>query len=136
MESTDFSIMQIRTFTASEALPLEGASVKIIGSGEENRDVKISQITDSDGLTNVVRLPAPSTSLSMSPSSKSIPYSVYDVEITKIGYYPKRIYNVPLFSGTKAMLPIEMIPISYAEDGSPIPIQNLNSVIYENEHLN
>ena len=132
MNNTDFGALQIRAYRASEALPIQDAVVKIVGSGEYNSEIMISRLTDVDGLTDEMRLPTPSKSLSLAPSPPAVPYSVFDVEIVKEGYYPKKIFNVPIFAGVKASLPIEMIPIAYDESGSIIQIKNLNSVIYEN----
>lgn len=131
----DFGNIKVRTSTASGALPVEGALIKIYGTDEYNKDVMYSVLTDSNGITREISLPAPSKSYSTSPGAQEAPYAVYNVELVKDGYYPKRIDNVPIFSGTTAVLPIEMIPLTYANDGSVIPQYNLNSTIYENENL-
>jgi hypothetical protein len=131
----DYGVIQVRTFRASEALPIKNASVKITGSDEHNTDIQISELTNSDGITPEIRLPAPSASLSMFPNAASQPYSNFDVEIVKEGYYPKKILNIPIFAGIKAVLPIEMIPLVYSENGDIKPLNNLNSVIYENDKL-
>lgn len=135
MNINDFGTLRIRLFEASEALPIENAVVRITGSSEYNSDVQISLLTDNNGLTEEVKLPAPKTSLSLSPAPPDEPYSVFDVEIIKEGYYLKSITNVPIFAGIKATLPIVMIPMSYYENGTLIPLDNLNSTIYENENL-
>ena len=72
---------------------------------------------------------------STSPGASEAPYSVYNAEISKYGFYPKRIDNIPIFNGISAVLPIEMIPLSYENDGSISEQNNLNSTIYENENL-
>ena len=136
MQTSDYGTIQIRAYSASEALPVVDASVKISSAGESNRDLQFSLLTDIDGLTKELMLPAPSARLSMSPGASSLPYSEFDIEIVKDGYYPKKILNVPIFAGTRAILPIEMLPLSYQDDGSVIPLKNLNSIIYENEKLN
>lgn len=127
--------IRIRTYTAAGALPVEGTLVKIYGTDDYNKDVKYSLLTDLDGITENISLPTPSMQYSMSPNSKGSPYAVYNVELAKEGYYPKRIDNIPIFSDTNAILPIEMIPLSYTENGDIIPNGNLNSTIYENENL-
>ena len=127
---------KIRTYSASGAMPTEGALVKIYGSDDYNKDVKYSLITDSDGTTAEILLPAPAVTYSLSPGAPEAPYAVYNVEIAKSGFYPKRIDNIPIFAGTKSVLPIEMIPLAYSNDGYTVPQDNLNSVIYENEYLN
>ena len=132
MNNSDYGTLQIRAYRASEALPIHNAVVKIVGAGEYNTEIMISKLTDHDGLTEEIALPTPNISLSLSPSPPSVPYSVFDIDVVKEGYYPKKIFNVPIFAGAKAVLPIEMIPVAYDENGAVIPIKNLNSIIYEN----
>ena len=127
--------IRIRTYTAAGALPVEGTLVKIYGTDDYNKDVKYSLLTDSNGVTEKISLPTPLKEYSMHPGPGESPYSVYNVELAKEGYYPKRIDNIPIFSDTNALLPIEMIPLSYTESGDIIPNDNLNSTIYENENL-
>ena len=135
MNYEDFGNIKVRTYAASGALPIEGVLVKIYGSDENNRDSVYSLITDENGITKELSLPAPPRAYSSAPGANESPYSVYNVELTKNGFYPKRIDNVPIFNGINAILPIEMIPLSYGTDGSVIKQGNLNSTIYENEHL-
>ena len=127
--------IRVRAYTADGALPVEGTLVKIYGADEYNKDVKYSLITDSNGITDEISVPTPSKQYSTSPGALENPYAVYNVELAKDGYYPKRIDNVPVFSDVKAFLPIEMMPLAYSENGDVMPSQNLNSVIYENENL-
>ena len=127
--------IRIKTYTADEALPVSGTLVKIYGTDDYNKDVKYSLITDSNGITEEITLPAPAKFYSTSPGAKESPYAVYNVELAKEGYYTKRIDNVPIFSDTTALLPIEMIPLSYDTEGDVIPNNNLNSTIYENDKL-
>ena len=135
MNNENFGNIRVRTYAASGALPIEGVLVKIYGSGEDNRDSVYSLLTDKNGITRELSLPAPPRVYSSAPGASECPYSVYNVELTKEGFYPKRIDNVPLFNGINAVLPIEMIPLSYAENGEVLKQSNLNSTVYENEHL-
>ena len=109
--------------------------MKIYGTDDYNKDVQYSLITDANGITEELHLPAPAKSYSTSPGAKEAPYAVYNVELAKDGYYPKRIDNVPIFSDTTALLPIEMIPLSYDAEGTIVPNNNLNATIYENDNL-
>ena len=127
--------VRVKTYAASRALPIEGVAVKIYGTDEYNKDTVVSLITDQNGITEEIALPAPSKLYSTSPGAPESPYSVYTFELAKEGFYSKVISNVPIFGGTNAMLPIEMIPLNRFEDGSVIPQTNLNSTIYENENL-
>ena len=135
MNYENFGNIRIRTYTAAGALPIDGVLVKIYGADEYNRDVMYSLITDENGITKEISLPAPPRAYSAAPGAKEMPYSVYNVELSKSGFYPKRIDNVPIFNGIDAVLPIEMIPLSYNQDGTVQGQGNLNSVIYENENL-
>ena len=135
MNYESYGNMSVRTYTAAGALPVKDVLVKVYGTDEYNRDVKYSLLTDSDGMTNVISLPAPLKKYSTAPSPSSPPYSVYNFELAKEGYYFKKIDNVPVFSGITAVLPIEMIPLNYSDDGKVLPGTNLNSTIYENENL-
>ena len=135
MKYDSFGNVRVRAYTASGAIPVEDVLIKIYGADEYNRDVMYSLITDMDGLTKEMSLPAPEKSLSTSPGASESPYAVYNVELAKAGFYPKKINNVPIFAGTKASLPIEMIPLTYGYDGYVIPQSNLDSTIYENENL-
>ena len=135
MNYDSFGNLRVRTFTAAGALPIENALIKIYGAESYNNGIAYSLLTDNDGITQELSLPAPLKLYSASPGAKESPYAVYNVEIAKDGFYPKQIENVPIFSGTSAVLPIEMIPLSYMKNGDIAPQSNLNSIIYENEHL-
>ncbi len=135
MDYTGIGQLQARIFTASDALPIENATVKIKGAGENYRDIQYSLLTDVDGITKVVTLPTPSKNFSLSPSAAEFPYAVYDVEIAKEGYYTKRIHDVPIFDSIKAILPIEMLPLIYNSDGEIVKIENIDSTITENPRL-
>ena len=124
-------ILSIRTYAASEAIPIEGVNIIIEGTDDVSRDVFYSVITDIDGVTPRIPLPTPSISYSLSPSSKELPYSTYDITATKDGYQSKTIRNVAIFAERDAVLPINMIP----SDGSINPRGNSNAIITENESL-
>lgn len=124
--------LRIRTYTAGGALPVKGATVRITGAGEDNRLISYSLITDRDGQTEVVTLPAPAVDYSLSPNPAELPYSVYDVVITAPGYLTKRINGLTVFSGINSVQLINMIPGS-GESPEEYPRGNVNSVIPEND---
>lgn len=125
--------LRIRAYTASEALPIPNAVVRISGAEELNRLVSYSLLTDRNGITEAVTLPAPSLSYSLSPSPAEAPYALYDVEISANGYYSKVIKGVSVFSGVNSVQLANMIPNSGgAQD---YPRGNVNTLIPENESL-
>ena len=123
----DFGSISIRAYTASGALPVADATVRIMGAEEANRDVIYSLLTDTDGITPTVNLPAPSKALSESPAPDESPYSIYDVEIFAEGYLPKRISSIPIFPGVYSLQPISMIPHGNGDDD--LPKNNLFSTV-------
>ena len=105
----DYGWLTVRAQTGG-AYPVEGALVRIRGAEEENSEIVYSLLTDRDGITDKIRLPAPSAGLSMYPEAKELPYSIYDIEIDSEGYIPKRIYGLTVFPGVSAIQIVDLIP--------------------------
>ncbi|MBE6645159.1 MAG: hypothetical protein E7612_07275 [Ruminococcaceae bacterium] len=127
--------IQISAYTAGGALPVPDLTVRISGNEEGNIGVEYSVKTDRNGLTDVIALPTPSVSYSLSPSPSEQPYAKYDVQVSGEGFYPKTIYDVSVFSGIKAILPMEMIPDAGLRKNAPTPKSSDISIITENEDL-
>ena len=125
--------LRVRAYTAGGALPIPNAVVRIMGAEEANRLVSYSLITDRNGTTEAVKLPAPSLSYSLSPSPSEAPFALYDVEISANGYYSKRINGISVFSGVNSVQLANMIPSSSGVQD--YPRGNVNTVIPENESL-
>lgn len=130
-----FGTLKIRAYIAEGAYPLEGVVCTITGVDEWNRDISLIAVTDSDGVTEPISLPAPDRIYSQSAAAKEPSYSSYDVVVSKENYYTKRIRQVPVFSGVDAVLPVNMIPYVDYKDGGTYPRGNINSTVYENEML-
>ena len=120
--------LRIRAYTASGARPVENALVKIRGAEEDNRLVAYTLVTDSDGLTPEVTLPAPSLEYSLYPDPAEAPYSIYDVEISAPGFYTKRISGLTVFPGVNSIQLVNMIPYS-GEGYEDYPRGNINMII-------
>ena len=88
--------------SASGSLPVKNTLIRISGADEENRFTVYSLITDEDGVTEPITLPAPSIALSLSPGPGERPYALYNVEVSANGYYPKRIFSIEVFPDTKS----------------------------------
>ena len=127
--------IQINAYTAGGALPVPGISVRISGNEEGNIGVEYSVITDRNGLTEVIALPAPSASYSLSPGAAEQVYAKYNVQASGDGFYEKNIYDVSIFAGIKSILPIEMIPNAGLTRGVGEPNSSNSSIITENEDL-
>ena len=103
--------LQVYTTTASRALPVAGATVKITntqtGFFQELR-------TGANGYTQriVVFARPKESSLVPGPSSTGIPYETYDIEVTAQGFVPVRIYAASVFASQLSLQPVELIPQS------------------------
>ena len=129
--SDNYGTLVIKTFAANEAVPIPSSKVTIRGAEGVNSNIIRFILTDKDGITEDIKLPAPNITYSLTPNSKIQPYSRYDVKIEKEGYYDKTIQDVPIFAGIKAVLPVNMIPLTESE----ISNTENSSVISENENL-
>jgi hypothetical protein len=109
----------VRASTASGAIPVEGVTVIVQGKDEENSNVFLSLITDRDGLTPKITLPTVSRDESLSPSVNIKPYSLYNIEVYKDGYYPQHYAGVAIFEGITAVQNARIIPLSEFEPNSP-----------------
>ena len=127
--------MIIKTLTASGALPVEGTVVRVVGSEEQNRFVEYSILTDIDGSTQILTLPAPSRVYSEAPGAAEAPYALYNIEISAPGYYTKKIYNVAVFDSIETIQEVRMIPIEIYKNGVTYPRDNLITFVKENEKL-
>ena len=125
----------INATSAGGALPNSGTVVRILGGQEENRDVQYSLITDVDGISERIILPAPPRELSQSPGAAFPSYALYNIELSAPGFYTKRIFNVAVFDGEETVQPVNMIPIALHNNNQTAPRGNLDAYVFENELL-
>ncbi len=103
----------VRVTTALGAVPLQGASVLIrnnIAEGERAGDVIRSLITDRNGMTQTVSLPAPPTASSFVPGSKEAS-AFYGIDVTYPGYDKQLFSGVPIFDGITSVQNVDLIPL-------------------------
>lgn len=109
----------VHVTTARGAIPLEGAAVSIRPNEDEDTtsraDILYATVTDRDGNTERITLPAPPRQNSMSPGQVP-PYATYHLEVRREGYGMQSFAALPIFSGITAIQPVDLIPL--AEDGS------------------
>ena len=122
----------VKAYMARDALPVEGALVRVEGIDEGVSDDYHSRFTDADGITEEIELYAPPRRYSASPGALEQPYSRYKVTVTKPGYYPKQVTGVAVFEGITSFLPVNMV---LAERGESPPLDTLAIESYENQKL-
>ena len=128
---TEFGTLVVNVSIANEARPVAGAIVRITGADEDNVEIKRTLITDRDGVTKKIELPAKNRSYSLSPDSSETPYSRYDIEIQRTGFYTKRISGISIFSGVESIQIVSMIPAS-KNKAEYFPDGNIDTTIPEN----
>lgn len=104
--------LRFRTYTARNALPVPNARVvvfKVIG-GKPHTFYEL--VTDQSGQTEEVPLPTLSSQLSQTPDSGVQPYSLYDADITAVGYAPVYVRNLPIFEGILSVQRTALVPSS------------------------
>ena len=125
----------VKVSTASGAIPIEGATVIVQGKDQENKDILISLITDRSGVTEKIELPTVPRSLSESPSPGQKPYTTYNLDVFKEGYYPQHYTGVPVFEGIVAVQNASIVPISSFDARDPYYSKGQVFEEYENSDL-
>ena len=134
-EEKSVGYLIIKVSTASEAIPIENVTVLIQGNDADNQSIFFSETTNRDGITRKVTLPAPESILSHSPSPAERPYSTYNIDVYKEGYYPQHYNNVPIFEGITAVQNARIIPIAEFDGQNPYYTQEQIFDEYENPFL-
>ena len=125
-ENDSIGFLEVVVKTAGGALPLENARVSIyeyLPQGEvgDNGRLLFSLLTDESGKTPRVALPAKDKSLSLTFGNKS-PYTVYNIGVSKDGYYNNSYLKVPIFQGVSSIQPVELSPLyEYAQADDDFP---------------
>ncbi len=132
MSFDSFGTLTVQITGAGGAIPIKGAIVKVKGTSEENSFINYSVLTDSDGASKKLSLPAPISLYSLSPNAAELPYGVYDIEISAPNFLTKKIHNVTIFSDINTYLPVNMIPAGIHSNSTPTPLYILDTVIPEN----
>lgn len=108
--------LTIQAKTAHDALPLGGASIRILNA----QGSSIYELTtDENGETQSIPLEAPDKSFSLSPYYSGIPYTSYSVLVRAPGFNSLYVSDIPIYDGERAVLPISLIPMQ-EKQRSPI----------------
>ena len=89
------------------AFPVAGASITIRQPLDERFSISVTVLTDENGKTPPISLPAPDRTLSQSPGN-GIVYAAYQAEVTAEGYIPTEIRNLPVFDGITTIQPVKL----------------------------
>ena len=120
--NTGTGYLTVQVTTAGGAIPLEGARINVRGYPEEEAsapevrgDVIASLTSGRDGNTARIPLSAPPMYVAQKPGNGH-PYALYQVEISREGYYDQAYIGIPIFDGITSVQPAILIPLP--EDGT------------------
>lgn len=116
--------MRVEAFAADRSFGVGSARVMIFVELPSGNVAVFDGLTDIDGVTQSVRLPAPPRELAQSPQTgpnARLPYSVYSVYVEHPAFVRSVFTNVPVFSGIESIQPVRMLAKS-AGMGEPEPI--------------
>lgn len=100
--------INIQARTAHDALPIEGASVRILDS-QGNSLYEL--ITDESGETQTVPLETLDKSFSLNQNFSGQPFYSYHVLAQAPGFDTLHVAGIPIYDGETASLPLEMEPM-------------------------
>lgn len=117
---TQSGTLIVSVYTASGALPIEGAIVTVKGNEAADSDIIAVLYSDRSGNTEKISLPAPPIANSESPGMAS-PFAKYTIEVDRDGFNSRTFTNVPVFAGTTSIQPVNLIPKTEYEGQAIIP---------------
>lgn len=100
--------LTIQARTAHDALPLSGASIRILDA----QGASVYELTtDENGETRTIPLETLDKSFSLSPYYSGIPYTNYNVLARAYGFNSFYVSDIPVYDGERAVLPLSFIPM-------------------------
>ncbi len=88
----------VQVFIDNIASPINNALVNIKG---ENTDINLT--TDISGKTKVIELSVPSIEYSLIPQEEVLPYSTYNITVTKEGLGTASVLGVQVYDGVESI---------------------------------
>lgn len=116
--------MRVEAFSGDRSFGIGSARVMIFVELPSGNVAVFDGLTDIDGVTQSVRLPAPPREISQSPQTGAnarLPYAVYSVYVEHPAFVRSVFSNVPVFSGVESIQPVRMLAKSPGM-GEPEPI--------------
>lgn len=131
MDTTEnYGTLTVKTESAFGALPVKDATVSFRRQTGDVAKLFAVLMTDEDGETEPLKIPAPPVSNSLSPGGET-PYSLVNVEVYADGYYSVMLMGVPIFTGISSTQTVNMIPLPESYQYSKYP--GGNYIITESE---
>lgn len=124
--NTESGSLRVEAFASDRAFAVPNSRVMVFIPLPEGNVAVYDGLTDINGSTESIRLPAPPKSISQSPqtgSNPKLPYAVYSVYVEHPDYVRAVFTNVPVFSGIESIQPVRMLAKSDGlEEPEPIVV--------------
>ncbi len=109
--------LRVEVSAGGNAFPIEDALVVITEYVDGAEKVIRILVTNQDGRTDIIELPAPEEAVLTSNGS---PYSNYNAIIFHEGYYEVHNRNIPIFAGITSLQPVSLVPMPIYKEGREI----------------
>lgn len=116
--------LKVEAFASDRSFGVGSARVMVFLELPSGNVAVFDGLTDIDGVTESIRLPAPPRELSQSPQTGNnprLPYSVYSIYVEHPAFVRSVFTNVPVFSGIESIQPVRMLAKTEGLD-EPAPI--------------
>ena len=125
LENSERGSLKIQAFASDRSFGIGSARVMVFIELPGGNVAVFDGLTDVDGTTQPILLPAPPRSLSQSPaqSGARLPYAVYSIYVEHPDFVREVFTNVPVFSGVESIQPVRMLAKSAGlEEPAPIAV--------------
>lgn len=125
VENSERGSLKIQAYAADQSFGIGSARVMVFVELPSGNIAVFDGLTDVDGITQTISLPAPPRSLSQSPAPNGarLPYSVYSIYVEHPDFVREVFTNVPVFSGVESIQPVRMLAKSAGlEEPAPIAV--------------
>ncbi|MBU3810342.1 MAG: peptidoglycan-binding protein [Candidatus Niameybacter stercoravium] len=127
-QSTGSLIVDATTDPALGPLrPLPGIQITVKERQATGERIVAQLVTNENGQTPVIQLPAPPSELTQEPQTAETPFSPYIIEAQGENVIPTQINGTQIFSTIRSIQPIRLTPSE-----APIPVVALRQEVEEN----
>ena len=115
--------LEVTARTGDGAKPVEAALVIVSSTDEKGERLEFTALTDSSGTARLFNLPASNPANTESPDMPD-KFILYNVSISKPGYFEMVSTGVPLIGGITSRQDFRMIPLPEGISGELIEFEN------------
>lgn len=109
-ENTRRGELRVQTNSGRGAFPVPGAQVTVEKEFTDGTHIFATGVTDVNGVLEGISLPAPSQTISQTPSMIP-PYATYHIIVTHPQFRGEQFIQVPIFEGIKSIQPVRFVPL-------------------------